>query len=388
MPDPPGGYPSSLMGPTTEPLVLTDRYELSELLGQGGMGEVRLAHDRRLGRQVAVKLLRRDLAANGRVRSRFEDEARAAAQLTHPNVVAVFDTGEHEGVPFIVMERLPGRTLADEIANGPLDPGRAREVAIHVLGALGAAHAAGIVHRDVKPGNVLLTDGDSVKVGDFGIAKSAEALDQTTAGTVLGTPCYVAPERLTGEPATAAADIYSVGVLLYEALSGVSPFTAPDALGVAHQVCTGGARPLQDVRPDVDAGLAAVVARAMAFNPHDRFSSAAAMAAALQPAVDDLNATGAMTGVIAPDATQALTVPPVATLPPPPTPAVPRRSSRPLAWLAVVAVLLLVGLALLLARDQGSGAPSSGSPATTAPPPSLAPNLDSAISDLESAVHP
>ena len=372
------------MAPTTEPLVLTDRYELAELLGRGGMGEVRLAEDRRLGRQVAVKLLRGDLAANPRVRSRFEDEARAAAQLTHPNVVAVFDTGEHEGIPFIVMERLPGRTLADEIAQGPLSPERATDVAMQVLGALGAAHAAGIVHRDVKPGNILLTDGSVVKVGDFGIAKGAEGLDRTTAGMVLGTPCYVAPERLAGQPATAASDIYSVGVLLYEALAGVSPFTAPDAIGVAHQVSTGGGRPLLSVRPHVDPELVAVVERAMAFDPHARFSSAAAMAAALQPtAAEDANATEALTGVVdRPDSTQVLTSPVQA-----PIELRPHRMRIPLGWVAVVLMLLVLGLAIMMSRGGGS-APSAGTTTTAvAPPSSLPPGLDSALSDLDAAVH-
>jgi serine/threonine protein kinase len=375
------------MAPTTEPLVLTDRYELAELLGRGGMGEVRLAEDRRLGRQVAVKLLRSDLAANPRVRSRFEDEARAAAQLAHPNVVAVFDTGEHEGIPFIVMERLPGRTLADEITQGPLSAERAPEVAMQVLGALGAAHAAGIIHRDVKPGNILLTDGSIVKVGDFGIAKGAEGLDRTTAGMVLGTPCYVAPERLAGQPATAASDIYSVGVLLYEALSGASPFTAPDALGVAHQVSTGEVRPLLSVRPDADPQLVAVVERAMAFDPHARFSSAAAMAAALQPTeADDANATQALTGVVdAPDSTQVLAAPVQA-----PVELRPHRTRVPLGWVAVVLLLLVLGLAIMMSRG-GSAQPASSTTATTtlAPPSSLPPGLDSTLSDLDGAVrHP
>src|SRR3954466_615386 len=332
------------MAPTADPLVLTDRYELGEVLGHGGMGEVRVATDLRLGRQVAVKLLRRDLAANERVRSRFEDEARAAAQLTHPNVVGVYDTGEHDGVPFIVMERLPGRTLSDELAPGPLDPERARDVSIQVLGALGAAHAAGIIHRDIKPGNVLLTDTSAVKVGDFGIAKGAEALDRTTAGTVLGTPCYVAPERLTGQPATAAADMYSVGVLLFECLAGVSPFTAPDALGVAHQVCSRGGRSLRSVARDVDPELEAVVERAMAYDPADRYPSAAAMAAALRHE-DDLTSTAALPGAVTADATQVIPslpveVPPAGAPPVEPVPLRPHRTAPPWGWLAVVAVLV------------------------------------------------
>ena len=144
--------------PTERPTeVLDERYEIGDVIGRGAMGEVRLGYDRRLGRDVAVKFLRPDLAADPQVRARFEHEARAAAGLSHPAIVTVFDSGEHEGVPYLVMERLPGSTLADELAVGPIDPDRVGAIAVRVAGALAAAHAAGIVHRDVKPGNLLLT---------------------------------------------------------------------------------------------------------------------------------------------------------------------------------------------------------------------------------------
>ncbi|HSH60803.1 MAG TPA: protein kinase, partial [Acidimicrobiales bacterium] len=207
------------------PEVIADRYELGTVLGRGGMGEVRDGLDRRLGRPVAVKLLRRDLAADPELRRRFEGEARAAARLAHPNVVAVHDTGEQEGVPYIVMERLAGRTVADEIAEGPLEPARVQRLGREVLAALDVAHRAGTVHRDIKPANLLLTPESSVKVADFGIAKAAEALpsDVTASGQVIGTPAYLAPERLEGAPATARSDLYSLAVVLYEALSGTKP---------------------------------------------------------------------------------------------------------------------------------------------------------------------
>src|SRR5438128_3374368 len=208
----------------SESPTLAGRYELGALLGHGGMGTVRDAVDRRLGRSVAVKILRADLAEQPRARRRFETEAHAAARLAHPNVVTVFDSGEDDGIPFLVMERLPGRTLADELTAGPLSPERARGVVREVLSALAAAHAAGIIHRDIKPGNVLLTEDGHVKVSDFGIAKTVDHLDQTQTAELVATPGYLAPERLVGEAASQRSDLYSVGVLLYEALSGRRPF--------------------------------------------------------------------------------------------------------------------------------------------------------------------
>src|SRR5437764_8210048 len=195
------------------------------------MPDVHAGTDRRLPRPVAIKLLRPDMAARSDVRLRFEAEARAAARLAHPNVFAAFATGEHDGTPYIVMERLPGRTLADVIADGPVDEDWLLPVAACVLSALGVAHAAGIVHRDVKPGNVLLTTEGSAKISDFGIAKSAEvatggaAMDLTGTGQLIGTPAYLAPERLAGAPATFLSDLYAMGIVLYEALSGEKPFS-------------------------------------------------------------------------------------------------------------------------------------------------------------------
>ena len=177
--------------------LIAERYETGPLLGRGGMAEVYAATDRRLRREVAVKLLLPNMAVRPDVRRRFEAEARAAASLARPNAVAVFDTGEHEGVAYIVMERLPGETLADRLATRPVDPEWVRQLAGDVLGALGAAHAAGIVHRDVKPGNILSADDGPAKIADFGIATSLDA-DPTSAGHLIGTPAYLAPERLDG----------------------------------------------------------------------------------------------------------------------------------------------------------------------------------------------
>jgi serine/threonine-protein kinase len=265
--------------------LIAGRYRLQGLIGRGGMGEVHAAHDERLDRPVAVKLLRPDLAADGRARQRFEHEARAAAAVEHPHVVTIYDTGEDD-VPFIVMERLPGETLADEIADGPLTPRRLELVARETLDALGAAHQRGILHRDVKPGNVLITADRHVKVGDFGIAKAIEARGDTT-GLVVGTIAYTAPERLAGAPASPASDLYSVGVVLYEAATGTKPFARDSAAATMHAIDHDAPPALGPARPDLSPNFVAGVERALARYPRARYLSAAEMAAAL------LNPSGA-----------------------------------------------------------------------------------------------
>ena len=265
--------------------ILNGRYRLGRLLGRGGMAEVYEAHDELLARPVAVKMLRPDMAADPEVRSRFEIEARSAARLHHPNVVSVFDTGEDGEDRYLVMEMLPGESLADRMAQGPVDPEWLRAVAGDVLAALGAAHDVGLIHRDVKPANVLLTAEGQAKVADFGIAKSAEALggDPTSTGLLLGTPAYLAPERIQGEPATCRSDLYSLGVLLYEALAGVKPFAGENAMAVATAIAT---MPTPSLEPagsgrGLDPKMIAAVERAMAKDPAHRPATAAEMAADL-----------------------------------------------------------------------------------------------------------
>ncbi|HEX2274339.1 MAG TPA: serine/threonine-protein kinase [Acidimicrobiales bacterium] len=276
----PGAAPPRLVAGS----VIGERYQVGPLLGRGGMAEVYAGTDRRLGRAVAIKLLSSEMAARPDVRARFEAEARSAASLSHPNAVAVYDTGEHEGVPYIVMERLPGETLADRVAAGPLDPAWVRTMADEVLGALGTAHAAGLVHRDVKPANILLTADGRAKLADFGIAKSVEAAggaDLTGTGQILGTPAYLAPERLDGAPASPRADLWALGVVLYEALSGQRAFPGETPLAIARAVASGAHRPLGEARPGLDPALVAAVERAMDPDPARRFSSAVEMAAAV-----------------------------------------------------------------------------------------------------------
>ncbi|MEA2900745.1 MAG: eukaryotic-like serine/threonine-protein kinase [Actinomycetota bacterium] len=357
--------------------MLADRYQLIRIVGRGGMGEVWAGRDVRLGRDVAVKRLSPHLASEPGVRERFDVEARAAAGLNHPNVVAVFDSGEHEGIPFLVMELLPGRTLADELVDGPLDPARARRVGGEVLAALAASHAAGILHRDVKPGNVLLGADDAVKVADFGIAKSTEALDLTTTGTIVGTAAYLAPERLAGQPATAQADLYAVGVLLYEALSGQKPYAADTPMGLLRAVEAQNPVPLAEARPGLDPALVAIVERAMDPDPSRRYSSAADMAAALggQP----VPAAGAVVGDPAAAATAVLSHTRVLTAPAgvaaagraePPRAAAPvavaaARARRSLGPTAVAAILLVVAMVVIVALATRGGGPPD--PATTVP---------------------
>lgn len=318
--------------------MLGGRYELRGVLGRGGMAEVREGWDTRLGRPVAIKLMNPALTALPENRRRFEVEARAAARLNHPHIVAVHDSGEHDGVPYIVMERLSGRTVADLIAQGPMPPAQIRSLLGDVLSALSAAHAAGIVHRDIKPANILLTDTGVPKVADFGIAKSPDS-GQTRTGLVIGTLGYLSPERLAGRPATAADDLYAVGVLAFEALTGRVP--AP------HEN-------LAALRPDIEPALASVVQRAMAADPRARFADADQMRAAL-------SAVRPQTLFL----DQPLPDPATAYVPVPP----PRSRRRTLIGVigAVLAVLVLV-IAFVVDTASRSGTPTPVTTTTTQAP--------------------
>ena len=277
--------------PVAEDVVLGGRYRLVALLGAGGMAQVFDGWDQRLDRPVAVKLLRTDLAAQAGLRERFQLEGRAAARLIHPNVVAVYDAGEDRGRSYIVMERLRGESLADVIARGPVDQAWLLRLAGEVLAALGAAHQAGIIHRDIKPANILLGPDGRAKVADFGIARvveaqfgasgaasDAEPAVVTGIGLVLGTPAYLAPERAMGDPATPRSDVYSLGVVLYEALTGRKPYAGNSAVAVASAALARAAENPYQLRPDADPQLVAVIGRAMAADPALRYGSADEMA--------------------------------------------------------------------------------------------------------------
>ena len=344
--------------------VVAGRYRLGRLLGRGGMADVYEGHDERLARDVAVKMLRPEMASrHPEVIARFEAEARSAARLSQSNVVAIFDTGEHEGRPYIVMERMPGETLAQRMVEGPVDLDWLRRVAGDVLGALSAAHAAGIVHRDIKPGNILIAENGCAKVADFGIAKSLDAAGPDLTGTnlLVGTPAYMAPERVAGETATAQADIYSLGVVLYEAAAGRKPFTGATPVALAYAIRQGDHEPLEQVRPDIDPTFAAVVGQAMAPDPAARFASAAAMANALGVAgADD---TTVPVVAPAPDMTMTMAAPALA-----PAAAAPWWARRQIR-VAALAVLALVLLLAAIAAAGGDDDPSTQEPATATSTP-------------------
>ena len=334
------------------------RYELGPVIGRGGMADVHAGHDHKLDRPVALKLLRPEFYVQPLVRSRFESEARLAARLTHPNVVSIYDSGEEEGVPYIVMERLPGLTLAHRLAEGPVSEAEARHIGTEVLAALSTAHAAGIVHRDIKPANVLARGDGHWKVGDFGIAKALEAdLGDATTGMVLGTPAYLAPERLLGSPATVASDVFAVGVILYEALAGRRPFEGDGASAIAGRPPP----PLTDVRPDVDPALAGIVARSLASDPSQRYWSAAEMAAniAPRPTADALPPTVAFAGAAAGGGGGDTRLLRAGDIMPG------RRRPRSIAALAAFAVALLAAAGLAVAAGVDGGHSAHPPPSTT-----------------------
>jgi serine/threonine protein kinase, bacterial len=262
--------------------ILMGRYEIRGVLGRGGMAVVSEGWDHRLDRPVAVKMLQPWAFSQPGARERFRAEALAAASLNHPNIVAVYDSGEDDGSPLIVMERLPGGTLADDIALGPLPQVRLRAMLDNILAALATAHARQILHRDIKPGNILhAATSDIYKLGDFGIAKTGGAA-HTMTGQIVGTIAYLSPERLSGAPASVADDLYAVGVVGYEALTGRHMFGPQDNIGaLAKSILYDVPPPLHAARPDVDPQLAAVIERALSRDPRQRFSSADEMRAAL-----------------------------------------------------------------------------------------------------------
>jgi serine/threonine protein kinase len=264
------------------------RFRVKRKLGEGGMATVYLARDEELDRPVAVKVLAAHLAGDEDVRERFLREARLAARLSHPNVVAVFDAGEDDGAPYIVMECVEGETLAETLERrGKLPPAEAVTLAVQACSALEHAHAAGLVHRDVKPGNLLLRKDGTLKISDFGIARAAETTGITQAGTILGTAAYLAPEQAAGEEVTAAADLYSLGAVVYEALTGQPPYTVDSLAQLVHKREGRPITPVRDLSPEVPRPLEDVVMRTLARLPQYRPTSAAELARQLAAAVPE-----------------------------------------------------------------------------------------------------
>ncbi len=271
------------MGRVEADVLLGGRYRLTRRMAAGGMGQVWEAEDTVLHRKVAIKVLSEGLSSDPKSSERFRREARAAAGLAHPNVAGVFDYGEDDGTQFIVMELIEGDTLAEKLRReGRLDPAEASRIAGEIAAALAAAHEAGIVHRDVKPGNVILTRQGEVKVLDFGIA-AASGPNLTATGFTMGTAAYLSPEQAAGQRATPASDVYAIGVVLYEMLAGYPPFTGETLVAVAAAHMSQEAPPLAEAVPGIPSHLVLACGKALAKDPALRPASAREFSRMLEP---------------------------------------------------------------------------------------------------------
>jgi eukaryotic-like serine/threonine-protein kinase len=344
------------------------RYRVLRRIGSGGMADVYCAEDSHLGRQVAIKVLHRRFAQDQEFVERFRREAKSAAGLNHPNVVGVFDRGEHEGTYYIAMEFLEGQTLKDVVtAEAPLAQERAIDLGVQILQAAGFAHSHGVIHRDFKPHNVIVDAHGRAKVTDFGIAR-AGASEMTETGSIMGTAQYLSPEQAQGHAVTATSDIYSIGVMLYEMLAGRLPFDGDSAVAVALKHLSEPPMPISQSRPDIHPALEAVVMAALAKDPAQRWQSAPDFAAGLEAARTQIQASGnggqdtaSFTPIpmplpgdteptqLAPDTAPALA----------PVGEPERREGRPWWWyaigvlaLALVGVLLFVILSGVLATEK------------------------------------
>ncbi|HEY7009112.1 MAG TPA: Stk1 family PASTA domain-containing Ser/Thr kinase [Jatrophihabitantaceae bacterium] len=336
----------------TQHRLVGGRYELGELIGYGGMAEVHRGRDIRLGRDVAIKVLRADLARDPSFLNRFRREAQAAAGLNHASIVSVYDTGEDAGVegtpqPFIVMEYVQGRTLRDILkTEGKLPPRRAMEIVAEVAGALDFSHRSGLVHRDVKPANVMITQTGAVKVMDFGIARAVadNAATVTQTANVIGTAQYLSPEQARGEAVDARSDVYSTGCLLYELVTGTPPFQGDSPVAVAYQHVRENASAPSSRVPGLPRALDSIVMKALAKNPQNRYQSAGEMRTDLQRALANqpVSAEAVMTDA---ERTQfiARTPPPPVPVPPPGAAEEPEKDRHTaVIWTAIVVALLLV----------------------------------------------
>jgi eukaryotic-like serine/threonine-protein kinase len=307
------------------------------------MAVVYLARDAALGRQVAIKILAERHGGDPEQRERFLREAQLAARLNHPNVVSVFDAGEEDGQPYIVMECVDGETLADELARRKrFAPAEAVDVALQASAGLAHAHAAGLVHRDVKPGNLLRAADGAIKIVDFGIARAAESTQLTQAGTVLGTVAYLSPEQAAGKPVTAAADIYSLGAVLYELLTGGPPYRFESLAELVVEQRDEPITPIRELAPEVPVSLEDAVMRCLARSPEYR-PSAEDLAGELAPAAHD-----------------------------PPTQVLPQlapRHRRRRPWLALLGAVLLLSAVVGAVLGATSGKPQGPKPTEVQPVP-------------------
>jgi serine/threonine-protein kinase len=292
-------------------MTLGSRYTLTDRIATGGMGDVWRATDSVLGREVAVKVMRASTAEDPTFAERFRDEARHSAGMSHQNIATVYDYGEDEGVAYLVMELVDGEPLSQMIARGPMNPEQVRGIVGQAALALAAAHAAGVVHRDVKPANILITPDGRVKLTDFGIARAVDGASHTRTGEVLGTPQYLSPEQALGKGATGASDLYALGIITQEMLTGRKPFDSGSAVATALAQVNDPPPPLPDWVPS---DLRRIVDQSLAKDPTDRPTSAAAVAAALGMPVTGLAQIPPATSVVHtgdtdPDGTQVMDAP-------------------------------------------------------------------------------
>jgi serine/threonine-protein kinase len=330
--------------------VLSGRYKLEAKLGSGGMSTVYLARDTTLDRSVAVKVMHREMSEQADQLQRFRQEARAVAKLSHPNVVAVIDAGEDGGHPYIVFEYVEGETLKQRINRvGALDPQEALAYAIEIARGLTVAHARNMVHRDIKPQNVLIDSEGRAKLTDFGISRQLEQDGMTATGRVLGTTDYVAPEQAMGHPADKRSDVYSLGVVLYEMLIGQVPFHADSQVGVAMKHVNEEMPDVQQRRPELSAAAALVVERATAKDPAERYQEVGEMIADLSTALEvEAARAGSTTG----EATTVLeAVPPAQRK---------LAGGRRRSWLAIAALVLVVVAVLAAVQLIGNGSSGGG----------------------------
>ncbi|HEV7640505.1 MAG TPA: serine/threonine-protein kinase [Gaiellaceae bacterium] len=333
--------------------LIAGRYRLVEPLGRGAMSSVWLAQDEELERRVAVKLL-----APSADRARFEREARAAAALSHPNICSLYDYGESDGRPYMVLEYLPNASLEERLKDGPLPDAEALRIATEVAAGLSHAHERGLVHRDLKPANILFDAEDRAKIADFGIARMGGSGTLTEAGTVLGTASYISPEQASGRPAGPASDVYSFGVILFRMLTGRLPFVSTNAMELVRMHRDDAPPSVGAFRGDAPARLERLAAAALAKDPADRPADGAALMRELRGGGGGdertiMLAPGALPG--SSDATQVLRPPP------------PRRRRRRELWLVPLVLALLGGGVALALVTSGGG---SRTP-TTNPLPSL-----------------
>jgi eukaryotic-like serine/threonine-protein kinase len=321
--------------------LLPDRYSSPQAIGRGGMGEIFRATDTALGRAVAIKVLDQRFAEDAPVRQRFTREALAVARLSgNPNIVTIYDVGEYRDRPYIVMEYLGGGSLQERIKEGPVPPGQALQWLEQAASALDAAHREGVIHRDVKPANLLLDRHDRMHVADFGIASAAGFDSLTQTGTVLGTASYLSPEQAMGERTTPASDLYSLAVVAFELLTGRRPFEGDSVAAAAAAHVTAEVPSVCDVNPEMPCELDPVFARALAKDPSRRYGSAAEFVAALRASIEEAaGATSSMPAARRP--------------PPPPPPPYGRSQPRWLVPVLVAVVLALVGTGIAFAVTRG-----------------------------------